>query len=124
MTEPDPVLTKMKSLLIDWESNGDRRLVFLSCYEMMTQNILTAIATNDFEDTAWVNRLMNNFADLYFQALAAYENEQTHPPAAWKIAPEYFFAHFAGRDRLSYVPRATNGRVLAASWQSVEQVRQ
>ena len=86
MTESDLVLSKMKNLLAGWETNGDRRLVFLSCYEMMTQNILTAIETNDFEDTAWVNRLMNNFADLYFQALEAYENEQSHPPAAWKIA--------------------------------------
>jgi len=76
----------MKALLNNWETANDRRLVFLSCYRMMTQNILTAIETNEFEDGLWVNRLMENFAGYYFNALDAYEKDQNNSPAAWRIA--------------------------------------
>ncbi len=53
---------------------------------MMTQNILTAIESNDFEDVSWVNTLMENFAEYYFNALEAYESEQSKSPTAWRIA--------------------------------------
>jgi hypothetical protein len=86
MNENDPVLVKMKSLLDGWEAASDRRLIFLTCYQMMTRNILAAIEANDFEDVTWVNTLMTNFAAYYFQALEAYEQEQAKSPAAWRIA--------------------------------------
>jgi hypothetical protein len=86
VNEQDPVVIKMKELLDGWESTGDRRLVFLSCYKMMTQNILAAIEAKDFEDVAWVNTLMENFAGYYFQALEAFEDEQGKPSTAWQIA--------------------------------------
>jgi hypothetical protein len=86
MDEQQPVLVRMNSLLTRWEAAQDRRLIFLSCYRMMTQNILTAIETKEFEDPAWVNTLMENFANYYFQALDAYESDPSQPPAAWQIA--------------------------------------
>jgi hypothetical protein len=86
MDEQDPVLIKMKALLAEWESNQDRRLIFLTCYEMMTQNILQAIEDKDFEDVEWVATLMNNFANYYFRALDSYETEQARPPTPWQIA--------------------------------------
>jgi hypothetical protein len=86
MNDEDPVLVRMKSLLGDWEANHDRRLIFLSCYKMMTQNILAAIEARDFEDVNWVATLMARFAEYYFHALEAYEHEQTNMPTAWRIA--------------------------------------
>jgi hypothetical protein len=86
MNEEKHVLDRMKSLLEGWEAIQDRRLVFLSCYKMMTQNILAAIEAEDFEDTTWVATLMANFAEYYFRALEAYESGQANPPKAWRIA--------------------------------------
>lgn len=86
MSEQDAALVKMVSLLDGWEVNHDPRLIFLNCYKMMTQNIITAIKTDDFEDVAWVNSLMENFAGYYFNALETYENEQSKSPTAWRIA--------------------------------------
>jgi hypothetical protein len=86
MNADDPVLVKMKALLGDWEAASDRRLIFLTCYELMTQNILAAIEAKDFEDAAWVATLMENFANYYFNALEAYNHDQANSPAAWRIA--------------------------------------
>jgi flagellin-specific chaperone FliS len=86
MIGKDPVLARMKGLLGDWESAKDRRLIFLTCYELMTQNILAAIEAKDFEDVNWVATLMENFAGYYFHALEVYEDDQANSPAAWRIA--------------------------------------
>jgi hypothetical protein len=86
MMEKDVALAKMESLLAGWEASNDRRLIFLSCYKLMTQNIIAAIESNDFEDVAWVNTLMENFAEYYFQALEAFESQPSKPPTAWRIA--------------------------------------
>jgi hypothetical protein len=86
MNVQDAALAKMVSLLDGWEINHDPRLIFLNCYKMMTQNVLTAIEANDFEDVTWVNTLMENFAGYYFNALEAYESEQSKSPTAWRIA--------------------------------------
>jgi len=86
MNEGNIVLTRMKVLLQTWESTNDRRLIFLSCYEMMTQNIQDAIDANDFEDAMWVAALMENFANYYFTALEAYDSEPTIQSDPWRIA--------------------------------------
>ncbi len=86
MIEKDVALAKMTGLLEGWEADNDRRLIFLSCYKMMTQNIIAAIEANDFEDVAWVNTLMENFAEYYFHALEAYDGEPSAPPTPWRIA--------------------------------------
>lgn len=86
MDEQQPVLVRMGGLLDRWEAAQDRRLIFLTCYRMMTQNILTAIETKEFEDPAWVATLMENFANYYFRALETYESDPSQPPAAWRIA--------------------------------------
>jgi hypothetical protein len=86
MNEENSVMIRMKELLVKWEAANDHRLIFLSCYRMMTQNILDAIEAQDFEDSAWVSRLMEHFAEYYFRALDAFESKQTNPPTAWQIA--------------------------------------
>ena len=87
MTEKDQVLMRMDSLLESWEAARDQRLIFLSCYQMMTSNVLTAIQEKSFEDGDWVRTLMEKFAEVYFIALDQYE-KKIDPPKVWKIAFE------------------------------------
>ncbi|HVN53863.1 MAG TPA: DUF5995 family protein [Anaerolineaceae bacterium] len=86
MVEQHPVLVKMRELIEAWELENDRRLIFLTCYLMMTQNVLLAIDTGEFEDGEWVARLMETFASHYFKALDAYQDQVPTTPQVWKIA--------------------------------------
>lgn len=69
-----------------WEAVQDQRAIFLKCYALMTQNMLTALAEKRFQDTAWVARLLSHFADHYFAALEAYERQDPATPAVWQLA--------------------------------------
>jgi hypothetical protein len=76
----------MDDLVAAWQAANDRRFIFLSCYKMMTQNVMAAIQADDFEDSHWVATLMQNFAGYYFQALESFENGTGSPPDVWRIA--------------------------------------
>jgi hypothetical protein len=82
----DPVLDQMQALITRWQANADERAVFLTCYRMMTGNVLTALQSGQFNDPAWVDRLMRRFANYYFTALDAYEQEPNSAPDAWRLA--------------------------------------
>ena len=82
------VLDQMKELLAGWEATEDQRRIFLSCYSMMTENMLAALQAQDFEDVDWVARLLDHFAGFYFRALDAYEADPSLSPAVWQIAFE------------------------------------
>ena len=86
MSETQSVSDHMQSLIDLWKSSGDRRAIFLSCYAMMTANMLDAIASSEFEDNQWVSTLLQRFAGYYFNALTAYDQEPTNAPAVWQIA--------------------------------------
>jgi hypothetical protein len=66
-----------------WQQTGDPRHVFLSCYGLMTRNVLGAIEAGEFHHPAWVHALLHRFADYYFDALDAYERHDTHTPLVW-----------------------------------------
>jgi hypothetical protein len=83
-----PVLDRMKELIAAWEAVEDQRLIFLSCYAMMTENMLAAVQARDFEDVEWVDRLLDHFAGYYFKALDAYEADRSLSPSVWQIAFE------------------------------------
>ncbi len=85
MSSDNIVLSRMQQQLQSWEEHNDARLIFLTCYQMMTTNVLAAIANQTFEDNIWVKRLMENFAEVYFQALQHYERQETCPQV-WKVA--------------------------------------
>lgn len=82
------VLNRMQSLIEAWESATDNRAIFLSCYSLMTRNMLAAIERGEFEDGAWVLRLLVRFAEYYFIALDAYEQQRDDVPAVWHAAFE------------------------------------
>src|SRR3990172_5753589 len=81
-----PVVARMQSLVSEWEKHADRKAIFLRCYMVMTTNMLAAIKQQDFNDSAWVNRLLHRFADYYFVALKTYEQTPASAPAVWQLA--------------------------------------
>ncbi|MGK0617916.1 DUF5995 family protein [Meiothermus cerbereus] len=80
------VVERMQAQVRRWEEAHDHRAVFLGCYSMMTQNMLVALDEGAFQDPGWVNRLLHHFADYYFEALEAYEQNPLTAPAVWQIA--------------------------------------
>ncbi len=79
---------RMAAYLSQWEQAGDRRLIFLACYRMMTQNMLAALTSGRFYDRDWVARLTHRFAEYYFVALDAYESGAAQVPKVWHHAHE------------------------------------
>ncbi|WP_337869505.1 DUF5995 family protein [Meiothermus sp.] len=80
------VVERIQAQVRRWEESGDHRAVFLRCYSMMTQNMLTALEQGAFQDPRWVDRLLHHFADYYFGALEAYEQDPITAPPVWQIA--------------------------------------
>ncbi|MGQ9482550.1 DUF5995 family protein [Chloroflexus sp.] len=70
---------RMTTLVEQWTAVGDRRSIFLACYQRMTENMLSAVVHHDFFDPGWVAHLIGSFADYYFAALAAREHNQSEP---------------------------------------------
>ena len=94
-TEPSPeapVVAQMQSLVSHWQETSNPQAIFLGCYMMMTSNTLAAIESQEFEEQAWVGRLLERFAEYYFAALEAYERDRTTAPPVWQLA------HDATRD--------------------------
>jgi hypothetical protein len=86
MVQPVPVVERMDLLAQEWEQRADRRSAFLRCYAMMTGNTLRAIDQSQFRDPQWVARLLHLFADYYFLALDAYQQDDTGTPTVWRVA--------------------------------------
>lgn len=76
----------MRAQINTWEKTRDRRSEFLSCYRLMTENMLSAIQTAEFIDPPWVSNLLNHFAGYYFNALEAYESNSRSVPVVWQQA--------------------------------------
>jgi hypothetical protein len=77
---------RMQERIDRWERSGDPHAVFLSCYALMTRNMLDALDAGEFADGAWVARLLHHFAGYYFDALDAYEAGKEGSPAVWRCA--------------------------------------
>ena len=80
------VIDRMQSLIQRWEDSRDDRTLFLSCYRMMTGNMIEALKAGEFRDGVWVDRLLHRFADYYFDALDVYESAPGSSPAVWQAA--------------------------------------
>lgn len=80
------VLERMQTLVQHWEAVLDQRAIFLSCYLLMTRNMLAALEQHEFHDVDWVNQLLARFADHYFVALEAYDLDPAAAPAVWQLA--------------------------------------
>ena len=80
------VTRRMARLIREWEAAGDRRAIFLSCYSMMTRNMLAAIHARDFLDPDWVHDLLERFAEYYFAALHSFDHHINRTPPPWRLA--------------------------------------
>jgi hypothetical protein len=76
----------MQAQVSAWEKTADRRTIFLSCYMLMTGNMLKALEKGEFNDTRWVSELLHRFADYYFTALEQYEQDYQSSPLVWQLA--------------------------------------
>jgi AcrR family transcriptional regulator len=80
------LLEEMKRCVAQWEEQQDQRAIFLSCYALMTENMLEAIEAGEFRDPGWVAALLEHFAEYYFHALTAYEQDPRTTPRVWNYA--------------------------------------
>jgi hypothetical protein len=85
-------ISHMQTQTEQWQETADDKVLFLRCYQMMTSNVLIAVDDHEFNDPLWVSTLLNRFADYYFVALHAYEDDPTSAPTVWQVA------HNAARD--------------------------
>jgi hypothetical protein len=71
--------------LAAWDDAADGRAVFLDCYLRMTHAVLDRIDAGGFDDPVWVARLLDRFADYYFDSLDG--GEACRPiPEPWVLA--------------------------------------
>lgn len=79
------VVQRMESLATLW-GPSDRRSLFVNAYRLMSLSTLDAIEGGEFDDSAWVDRLLHRFADYYFDAVQGYSGEGGECPPVWKVA--------------------------------------
>lgn len=79
-------VTRMQGLIDGWEPASDRRAIFLTCYLMMTRNMIDHARTGGFGDAPWMSALLYRFIEYYFDALDAHTKAPTAAPAAWQRA--------------------------------------
>jgi hypothetical protein len=77
---------RMVAILAGWERTDARRH-FLSVYSRTTKAFGEEIARGGFLDAAWVERWDVEFANLYLDALAAWDAEGP-TPGPWRVAFE------------------------------------
>ncbi|MGA7269825.1 MAG: DUF5995 family protein [Acidimicrobiia bacterium] len=82
----ETAIDRMRALSEGWLGLGDRRAIFAQAYETMTANMLNAIESGEFLDGAWVGTLLDRFADYYFLAVEAYDNDDGSCPVVWHDA--------------------------------------
>ena len=87
MAPIDDLLSRMDALLQPLRAAGDERQHFLATYMRTTLAVKAEIERGGFVDTAWTERWDIAFADLYLDALAAWNASGT-APGPWQIAFE------------------------------------
>src|SRR5688500_8380390 len=85
MPEPD-LVGRMQSKMDAWQVDADARAIFLNCYLLMTRNMFAAIEQGEFYDATWVRSLLHRFAQHYFNALDAYDQDPDSTLKVWHVA--------------------------------------
>lgn len=80
------VLDRMRPVLDRLERAGDPRSAFLATYARTTAAVGEAIVAARFEDPQWVDSWDVAFAELYLDALAAFETDPATAPRPWRAA--------------------------------------
>jgi hypothetical protein len=86
MGDPASAEQRLESLTRVWSASGDRRAVFSECYLVMTRRVHLRVRDGAFHDGPWVTRLLDRFADYYFDAVDAHDG--VGPPVEGHTCPE------------------------------------
>jgi hypothetical protein len=87
MPDSVEIVQKMDTLATEWEQQNDKRALFLRCYCIMTEKMFRALDEKRFIDQEWVERLLLQFSDYYFDALACFDCGE-RVPKVWRVAHE------------------------------------
>jgi hypothetical protein len=80
---------RLTTLESTFRERGDRRGAFLCVYARVTEAVGAAIGEGAFADPEWVTEYLVTFADLYREALLAYETgDLVALPDPWQVAFE------------------------------------
>ena len=88
MRPPPDILHRMDELIDGWKARSDARHVFLTCYRLMTANMLEAIEAGKFHDREWITDLLHRFAGYYFEALTCFDCGD-RVPRVWQQVHRY-----------------------------------
>ena len=81
----DAVLARMEALLVPLEARRDPIRLFLATYRRTTLTVRDMVARREFTDSEWVERWDVAFANLYLDAVEAWE-AGGQPPGPWAAA--------------------------------------
>ena len=81
----EDLISHMETLLGPMELEGDPKRYFLGTYLRTTRAVADELASGNFLDPAWVERWDVFFADLYLNALKAWNTDGT-PAEPWRVA--------------------------------------
>ena len=79
------LIAHMETLLEPMERDDDPKRYFLGTYLRTTRAVATELSSGNFLDPAWVERWDVFFADLYLNALEAWNSNRT-PAEPWRVA--------------------------------------
>ena len=82
----DDVVTELSALEQRFLEREDRRAIFATLYGVVSAEMRERVARGAFLDPAWVHRYAVTFANLYRDALDAYDEARTSQvPRAWRL---------------------------------------
>jgi len=79
---------RLAALERTFRARGDRRGAFLAIYARVTGEVGRSIAAGEFADPDWVADYLVAFAELYREALVAFETGDGELSGAWRLAFE------------------------------------
>ena len=83
----DDVVNELAALETAFRARGDRRCIFLTLYGVVSSEMRSRVASRAFLDPEWVHRYAVAFANLYREALEAYDaGRHADVPKSWRLA--------------------------------------
>jgi hypothetical protein len=82
----DDVVNGLAALEVRFQQLNDRRAIFVTLYGVVSAEMRARVERRAFADNDWVHRYAVGFANLYREALAAYEERDLgRVPKAWRL---------------------------------------
>ncbi len=82
----DDAVAGLAALESRYRQRNDRRAIFLTLYGIVSTEMRARVAAKAFDDNAWVERYTVTFANLYREALVAYDaGDHARVPKSWRL---------------------------------------